>query len=204
MKKILLSLLLFILLPSVALASSKTVNFNVSFEDASYMDNIDKIYVNYTDKSETEYSVTLEKANNYYYTYNEYDGTDIEKVNVSFENSTFKGASSIIKGNNEYNITINVEKNDGNNEEIFIGGNNQTTTPTTTTTTPITQTTTNYQMTTSSSTIKTRVAESGLLEAQVKSNKIIKNVFMFFAAIALIVVVIFSLYAIIKIVNANK
>lgn len=201
MKKILLGLLLFILLPSVALASSKTVNFNVSFEDASYMDSIDKIYVNYTDKSETEYSVTLEKANNYYYTYNEYDGTDIEKVNVSFENSIFKGTSSIIKGNNEYNITINVEKNDGNNEEIFIGGNNQTTT---TTTTPITQTTTNYQMTTSSSTIKTRVAESGLLESQVKSNKIIKNVFMFFAAIVLIVVVIFSLYAIIKIVNANK
>lgn len=204
MKKILLSLLLFVLLPSVALASSKTVSFNVSFEDTSYMDSIDKIYVNYTDKSETEYSVTLEKANNYYYIYNEYDGTDIEKVNVSFENSTFKGTSSIIKGNNEYNITINVEKNDGNNEEIFIGGNNQTTTTTTTTTIPITQTTTNNQMTTSSSTIKTRVAESGLLESQVKSNKIIKNIFMFFAAIALIVVVIFSLYAIIKIVNANK
>ena len=204
MKKILLSLLLFVLLPSVVLASSKNVSFNVSFEDASYMDSIDKIYVNYTDKSETEYSVTLEKANNYYYTYNEYDGTDIEKVNVSFENSTFKATSSIIKGNNEYNITINVEKNDGNNEEIFIGGSNQTTTTTTTTTTPITQTTTNNQMTTSSSIIKTRVAESGLLESQVKSNKIIKNIFMVFAAIALIVVVIFSLHAIIKIVNSNK
>lgn len=202
MKKILLSLLLFILLPSVALASSKTVIFNVSFEDASYMDNIEKIYVNYTDRSETEYSVTLEKANNFYYSYNEYDGTDIEKVNVSFDNPSYKGTSSVIKGTNEYNISINVEKDNSSNEEIFIGGNTQ---PTTTTTNPITQTTTsNTYTTTVPTTTKTSVIESGLLESQAKSNKIIKTIFMVFVVIALIVVVIFALHAIIKIVNANK
>lgn len=203
MKKILLSsLLLFVLLPSVVLASSKTVSFSASFEDASDMDNIEKIYVNYTDRSETEYSVTLEKANNFYYSYNEYDGTDIEKVNVSFDNPSYKGTSSVIKGVNEYNISINVEKDNNSNEEIFIGGNTQ---PTITTTTPITQTTTsNTYTTTVSTTKKTSVIESGLLESQAKSNKIIKNIFMVFVVIALIVVVIFALHAIIKIVNANK
>lgn len=202
MKKILLGLLLFILLPSVVLASSKTVIFNVSFEDASYMDNIEKIYVNYTDRSETEYSVTLEKANNFYYSYNEYDGSDIEKVNVSFDNPSYKGTSSVIKETNEYNISINVEKDNSGNEEIFIGGNTQ---PTTTTTNPITQTTTsNTYTTTVPTTTKTSVIESGLLESQAKSNKIIKTIFMVFVVIALIVVVIFALHAIIKIVNANK
>lgn len=203
MKKILLSLLLFILLPSVVLASSKTVIFNVSFEDASYMDNIEKIYVNYTDRSETEYSVTLEKANNFYYSYNEYDGSDIEKVNVSFDNPSYKGTSSVIKGTNEYNISINVEKDNNSNEEIFIGGNTQ---PTPTTTNPITQTTTSntYTTTVPTTTKKTSVIESGLLESQAKSNKIIKTIFMVFVVIALIVVVIFALHAIIKIVNANK
>ena len=199
MKKILLSsLLLFVLLPSVVLASSKTVSFSASFEDASDMDNIEKIYVNYTDRSETEYSVTLEKANNFYYSYNEYDGTDIEKVNVSFDNPSYKGTSSVIKGVNEYNISINVEKDNNSNEEIFIGGNTQ---PTITTTTPITQTTNSNTYTT---TKKTSVIESGLLESQAKSNKIIKTIFMVFVVIALIVVVIFALHAIIKIVNANK
>lgn len=202
MKKLMLGLLLFVLLPSVVLASSKTVSFNVSFEDTSYMDNIEKIYVNYTDKSETEYSVTLEKANNFYYSYNEYDGSDIEKVNVSFDNSSYKGTSSVIKGTNEYNISINVEKDNSSNEEIFIGGNTQ---PTTTTTNPITQTTTsNTYTTTVTTTTKTSVIESGLLESQAKSNKIIKTIFMIFVVIALIVVVIFALHAIIKIVNANK
>lgn len=202
MKKILLSLLLFILLPSVALASSKTVSFNVSFEDASYMDNIEKIYVNYTDRSETEYSVTLEKVNNFYYSYNEYDGSDIEKVNVSFDNPSYKGTSSVIKGTNEYNISINIEKDNSSNEEIFIGGNTQ---PATTTTNPVTQTTTiNTYTTTVTTTTKTSVIETGLLESQVKSNKVIKTIFMFFLIIGLIVVVIFALHAIIKIVNANK
>ena len=203
MKKILLILLLFILLPSVVLASSKTVIFNVSFEDTSYMDNIEKIYVNYTDRSEIEYSVTLEKANNFYYSYNEYDGSDIEKVNVSFDNPSYKGTSSVIKGTNEYNISINVEKDNSSDEEIFIGGNTQ---PTTTTTNPITQTTTSntYTTTVPTTTKKTSVIESGLLESQAKSNKIIKTIFMVFVVIALIVVVIFALHAIIKIVNANK
>lgn len=202
MKKLMLGLLLFVLLPSVVLASSKTVSFNVSFEDTSYMDNIEKIYVNYTDKSETEYSVTLEKANNFYYSYNEYDGSDIEKVNVSFDNPSYKGTSSVIKGVNEYNISINVEKDNNSNEEIFIGGNTQ---PTTTTTNPITQTTTiNTYTTTVTTTTKTSVIENGLLESQAKSNKIIKTIFMIFVVIALIVVVIFALHAIIKIVNANK
>lgn len=199
MKKLMLSLLLFILLPSVVLASSKTVSFNVSFEDASYMDSINKIYVNYTDKSETEYSVTLEKTNNYFYTYNEYDGTDIEKVNVSFDNPTFKGTSSVIKGTNEYNISINVEKD--SNEEIFIGGSTQSTTTTTTTNRT---TTSNVLTTTALTTIKKNMIETGLSESQVKSNKVIKTIFTFFLIIALIIVVIFALQAIIKIVNANK
>ncbi len=203
MKKLMLSLLLFILLPSVVLASSKTVSFNVSFEDASFMDSIDKIYVNYTDKSETEYSVTLEKTDNYFYTYNEYDGTDIEKVSVSFDNPTFKGTSSVIKGTNEYNISINIEKD--NNEEIFIGGSTQsTTTTTTTTTTTNTTTTSNVLTTTALTTTKNNMIETGLSESQVKSNKVIKTIFMTFAIIALIIVVIFALQAIIKIVNANK
>ena len=200
MKKLMLSLLLFILLPSVVLASSKTVSFNVSFEDASFMDSIDKIYVNYTDKSETEYSVTLEKTDNYFYTYNEYDGTDIEKVSVSFDNPTFKGTSSVIKGTNEYNISINIEKD--NNEEIFIGGSTQSTNiPTTTNTTT---TTSNVLTTTALTTTKKNMIETGLSESQVKSNKVIKTIFMTFAIIALIIVVIFALQAIIKIVNANK
>ena len=203
MKKLMLSLLLFILLPSVVLASSKTVSFNVSFEDASFMDSIDKIYVNYTDKSETEYSVTLEKTDNYFYTYNEYDDTDIEKVSVSFDNPTFKGTSSVIKGTNEYNISINIEKD--NNEEIFIGGSTQsTTTTTTTTTTTNTTTTSNVLTTTALTTTKNNMIETGLSESQVKSNKVIKTIFMTFAIIALIIVVIFALQAIIKIVNANK
>ena len=200
MRKLMLSLLLFILLPSVVLASSKTVSFNVSFEDASYMDSIDKIYVNYTDKSETEYSVTLEKTNNYFYTYNEYDGTDIEKVSVSFDNPTFKGTSSVIKGTNEYNISINIEKD--NNEEIFIGGSTQSTNTTATTNT--TTTTSNVLTTTALTTTKKNMIETGLSESQVKSNKVIKTIFMTFAIIALIIVVIFALQAIIKIVNANK
>ena len=202
MKKLLLSLLLFVLLPSVALASSKTVSFNVSFEDVSYMNNIEKIYVNYTDRSENEYSVTLEKTNNFYYSYNEYDGTDIEKVSVSFDNPSYKGVSSVIKGTNEYNISISVEKDNNNNEEIFIGGNSQ---PTTTTTNPVPSTTTsNIISTTVLTTTKTNVIESGLLESQAKSNKIIRTIFMIFATITLIIVVIFVLHAIIKIVNANK
>lgn len=200
MKRILRVFILCLIgIPTICLAAGRNVTFDVTFDgvDANLIDNI---YVYYTDKSESEYSITLKKENNYYYSYDLYNGSDILRVIVMFDQNDFLGESSIVKTDNGYNIHITVKNQSGN--EIIID-NKPTTSVTTTNPTTVasgqTTATTGSQLTTS---VQNETTTSKTEEE--KQTEIIRNVYVFILMILGIVALIFLGYAMIKIVNANK
>lgn len=200
MKRILrVFILCLISIPTFCFAAGRNVTFDVTFDgvDANLIDNI---YVYYTDKSESEYSITLKKENNYYYSYDLYNGSDILRVIVMFDQNDFLGESSIVKTDNGYNIHITVKNQSGN--EIIID-NKPTTSVTTTNPTTVasgqTTATTGSQPTTS---VQNETTTSKTEEE--KQTEIIRNVYVFILMILGIVALVFLGYATIKIVNANK
>lgn len=200
MKRILrVFILCLISIPTFCFAAGRNVTFDATFDgvDANLINNM---YVYYTDKSETEYSVTLRKEDNYYYSYDLYSGSDILRVNVIFDQNDFLGESSIVKTDNGYNIHINVKPK--NNTGIIID-NTPTTSVTTTSPTTVVdgQTTTTIKSQTTSS-VQNETTTSKTEEE--KQTQIIKNVYFFILIVLGIVALIFLGYATIKIVNANK
>lgn len=200
MKRILrVFILCLISIPTFCFAAGRNVTFDTTFDgvDANLINNM---YVYYTDKSETEYSVTLKKEDNYFYSYDLYSGSDILRVSVILDQNGFSAESSIVKTDNGYNIHINVKPK--SNTGIIIDN-----TPTTsvTTTSPITvdvdQTTTTIKSQTTSS-VQNEITTSKTEEE--KQTQIIKNVYFFILMVLGIVALIFLGYATIKIVNANK
>ncbi len=200
MKRILrVFILCLISVPTICLAAGRNVTFDVNFEDVD-SSSINNIYVYYTDKSESEYSITLKKENNYFYSYDLYNGSDILRVSVLFDQNDLYGESSIVKTDNGYNIHINV-KSQGSNE-IIINNTPTTVATTTTTTTANGQTSTTTQQNQTITTIQTETTTSKTKEE--KQNQMIKNAYIFILIVAGIFVIIFLGYATIKIVNANK
>lgn len=204
MRKILLSLVIFLILPLTVLADNNVVTFNVTFGDDVNKDLIENIYVEYTDLTEEEYSTTLKKENNFFYTYDLYDGSDITRVKATFDNNDYSSETSVVKTANGYDLFVHViKKEDDSQGEIII----DKTTPTTTTQ-PVTtknngqntQTTTRITNSTSNiyNNITTNISETN------DDNKVVKTIFIVVATIVGTVALIFIVDAIIKIVNANK
>lgn len=197
MKKIMYIVLLGILfIPFSVFASNNVVNFSVLFDEDVDSSTIENIYVYYTDKSEAEYSITLKRENNFQYSYDAYDGSDIERVKTTFDVSNIKGEANIVKNDVGYNIYINVSSST-NSGDIYIN-----TTPTTTTTKVAeVQTTTGISITSGTTTTTTANAINSV---STKSDKIVRKVFLVISCILGMFVFSFLIYATIKIVNANK
>lgn len=200
-KKLLIFIICLFSFPTFCFAENKKVEFFVKFAADVNSASIENIYVYYTDKSENEYSVTLKKENNYAYSYNLYDGSDITRVKVTFDQNDVDGESSILKTNDGYNIYIDIA-NKGNNQ-IIIQNDDKTTT--TTTQVISTQATTTAALgTTQNNETKTTVTTSSKIYQETKQNKVIRSIYIIIAAILCFFAAIFVIVGIIKIVNANK
>ena len=200
-KKLIIFIICLFSFPTFCFAENKKVEFFVKF--AAYVNSasIENIYVYYTDKSENEYSVTLKKENNYAYSYNLYDGSDISRVKVTFDQNDVDGESSILKTNDGYNIYIDIVSK--GNSQIIIQNDDKTTT--TTTQVISTQATTTAALgTTQNNETKTTVTTSSKIYQETKQNKVIRSIYIIIAAILCFFAAIFVIVGIIKIVNANK
>ena len=200
-KKLIIFIICLFSFPTFCFAENKKVEFFVKFAADVNSASIENIYVYYTDKSENEYSVTLKKENNYAYSYNLYDGSDITRVKVTFDQNDVGGESSILKTNDGYNIYIDIV-NKGNSQ-IIIQNDDKTTT--TTTQVISTQATTTAALgTTQNNETKTTVTTSSKIYQETKQNKVIRSIYIIIAAILCFFAAIFVIVGIIKIVNANK
>ena len=200
-KKLIIFIICLFSFPTFCFAENKKVEFFVKFAADVNSASIENIYVYYTDKSENEYSVTLKKENNYAYSYNLYDGSDISRVKVTFDQNDVDGESSILKTNDGYNIYIDIV-NKGNSQ-IIIQNDDKTTTKTTQVIS--TQaTTTAASGTTQNNETKTTVTTSSKIYQETKQNKVIRSIYIIIAAILCFFAAIFVIVGIIKIVNANK
>ena len=200
-KKLIIFIICLFSFPTFCFAENKKVEFFVKFAADVNSASIENIYVYYTDKSENEYSVTLKKENNYAYSYNLYDGSDISRVKVTFDQNDVDGESSILKTNDGYNIYIDIV-NKGNSQIII---QNDDKTMTTTTQVISTQvTTTAASGSTQNNEIKTTVTTSSKIYQETKQNKVIRSIYIIIAAILCFFAAIFVIVGIIKIVNANK
>lgn len=200
-KKLIIFIICLFSFPTFCFAENKKVEFFVKFADDVNSASIENIYVYYTDKSENEYSVTLKKENNYAYSYNLYDGSDITRVKVTFDQNDVDGESSILKTNDGYNIYIDIV-NKGNSQ-IIIQNDDKTTT--TTTQVISTQATKAAALgTTQNNETKTTVTTSSKIYQETKQNKVIRSIYIIIAAILCFFAAIFVIVGIIKIVNANK
>ena len=200
-KKLIIFIICLFSFPTFCFAENKKVEFFVKFAADVNSASIENIYVYYTDKSENEYSVTLKKENNYAYSYNLYDGSDISRVKVTFDQNDVDGESSILKTNDGYNIYIDIV-NKGNSQIII--QNDDKTTTTTTQVISTQATTTAASGTTQNNEIKTTVTTSSKIYQETKQNKVIRSIYIIIAAILCFFVAIFVIVGIIKIVNANK
>ncbi len=200
-KKLLIFIICLFSFPTFCFAENKKVEFFVKFAADVNSASIENIYVYYTDKSENEYSVTLKKENNYAYSYNLYDGSDISRVKVTFDQNDVDGESSILKTNDGYNIYIDIVSK--GNSQIIIQNDDKTTT--TTTQVISTQATTTAALgTTQNNETKTTVTTSSKIYQETKQNKVIRSIYIIIAAILCFFAAIFVIVGIIKIVNANK
>ena len=200
-KKLIIFIICLFSFPTFCFAENKKVEFFVKFAADVNSASIENIYVYYTDKSENEYSVTLKKENNYAYSYNLYDGSDISRVKVTFDQNDVNGESSILKTNDGYNIYIDIV-NKGNSQIII--QNDDKTTTTTTQVISTQATTTAASGTTQNNEIKTTSSTSSKIYQETKQNKVIRSIYIIIAAILCFFVAIFVIVGIIKIVNANK
>lgn len=200
-KKLIIFIICLFSFPTFCFAENKKVEFFVKFAADVNSASIENIYVYYTDKSENEYSVTLKKENNYAYSYNLYDGSDISRVKVTFDQNDVDGESSILKTNDGYNIYIDIV-NKGNSQIII--QNDDKTTTTTTQVISTQATTTAASGTTQNNETKTTVTTSGKIYQETKQNKVIRSIYIIIAAILCFFAAIFVIVGIIKIVNANK
>lgn len=200
-KKLIIFIICLFSFPTFCFAENKKVEFFVKFAADVNSASIENIYVYYTDKSENEYSVTLKKENNYAYSYNLYDGSDISRVKVTFDQNDVDGESSILKTNDGYNIYIDIV-NKGNSQIII--QNDDKTTTTTTQVISTQATTTAASGTTQNNEIKTTVTTSSKIYQETKQNKVIRSIYIIIAAILCFFAAIFVIVGIIKIVNANK
>lgn len=200
-KKLIIFIICLFSFPTFCFAENKKVEFFVKFAEDVNSASIENIYVYYTDKSENEYSVTLKKENNYAYSYNLYDGSDITRVKVTFDQNDVDGQSSILKTNDGYNIYIDIV-NKGNSQIII--QNDDKTTTTTTQVISTQATTTAASGTTENNEIKTTVTTSSKIYQETKQNKVIRSIYIIIAAILCFFAAIFVIVGIIKIVNANK
>lgn len=200
-KKLLIFIICLFSFPTFCFAENKKVEFFVKFAADVNSASIENIYVYYTDKSENEYSVTLKKENNYAYSYNLYDGSDISRVKVTFDQNDVDGESSILKTNDGYNIYIDIVSK--GNSQIIIQNDDKTTT--TTTQVISTQATKAAASgTKQNNEIKTTVTTSSKIYQETKQNKVIRSIYIIIAAILCFFAAIFVIVGIIKIVNANK
>ena len=200
-KKLIIFIICLFSFPTFCFAENKKVEFFVKFAADVNSASIENIYVYYTDKSENEYSVTLKKENNYAYSYNLYDGSDISRVKVTFDQNDVDGESSILKTNDGYNIYIDIVSK--GNSQIIIQNDDKTTT--TTTQVISTQATTTAALgTTQNNETKTTVTTSSKIYQETKQNKVIRSIYIIIAAILCFFAAIFVIVVIIKIVNANK
>lgn len=200
-KKLLIFIICLFSFPTFCFAENKKVEFFVKFAADVNSASIENIYVYYTDKSENEYSVTLKKENNYAYSYNLYDGSDISRVKVTFDQNDVDGESSILKTNDGYNIYIDIV-NKGNSQIII--QNDDKTTTTTTQVISTQATTTAASGTTQNNETKTTSSTSSKIYQETKQNKVIRSIYIIIAAILCFFAAIFVIVGIIKIVNANK
>lgn len=200
-KKLIIFIICLFSFPTFCFAENKKVEFFVKFAADVNSASIENVYVYYTDKSENEYSVTLKKENNYAYSYNLYDGSDISRVKVTFDQNDVDGESSILKTNDGYNIYIDIV-NKGNSQIII--QNDDKTTTTTTQVISTQATTTAASGTTQNNETKTTVTTSGKIYQETKQNKVIRSIYIIIAAILCFFAAIFVIVGIIKIVNANK
>lgn len=200
-KKLIIFIICLFSFPTFCFAENKKVEFFVKFAADVNSASIENIYVYYTDKSENEYSVTLKKENNYAYSYNLYDGSDISRVKVTFDQNDVDGESSILKTNDGYNIYIDIV-NKGNSQIII--QNDDKTTTTTTQVISTQATTTAASGNTQNNEIKTTVTTSSKIYQETKQNKVIRSIYIIIAAILCFFAAIFVIVGIIKIVNANK
>lgn len=200
-KKLIIFIICLFSFPTFCFAENKKVEFFVKFAADVNSASIENIYVYYTDKSENEYSVTLKKENNYAYSYNLYDGSDISRVKVTFDQNDVDGESSILKTNDGYNIYIDIV-NKGNSQIII--QNDDKTTTTTTQVISTQATTTAASGTTENNEIKTTETTSSKIYQETKQNKVIRSIYIIIAAILCFFAAIFVIVGIIKIVNANK
>ncbi len=200
-KKLIIFIICLFSFPTFCFAENKKVEFFVKFAADVNSASIENIYVYYTDKSENEYSVTLKKENNYAYSYNLYDGSDITRVKVTFDQNDVDGESSILKTNDGYNIYIDIV-NKGNSQIII--QNDDKTTTTTTQVISTQATTTAASGTIQNNEIKTTVTTSSKIYHETKQNKVIRSIYIIIAAILCFFAAIFVIVGIIKIVNANK
>ena len=200
-KKLLIFIICLFSFPTFCFAENKKVEFFVKFAADVNSASIENIYVYYTDKSENEYSVTLKKENNYAYSYNLYDGSDISRVKVTFDQNDVDGESSILKTNDGYNIYTDIV-NKGNSQIII--QNDDKTTTTTTQVISTQATTTAASGTTQNNETKTTVTTSSKIYQETKQNKVIRSIYIIIAAILCFFAAIFVIVGIIKIVNANK
>ncbi len=200
-KKLIIFIICLFSFPTFCFAENKKVEFFVKFAADVNSASIENIYVYYTDKSENEYSVTLKKENNYAYSYNLYDGSDISRVKVTFDQNDVDGESSILKTNDGYNIYIDIV-NKGNSQIII--QNDDKTTTTTTQVISTQATTTAASGTTRNNEIKTTSSTSSKIYQETKQNKVIRSIYIIIAAILCFFAAIFVIVGIIKIVNANK
>lgn len=200
-KKLIIFIICLFSFPTFCFAENKKVEFFVKFAADVNSASIENIYVYYTDKSENEYSVTLKKENNYAYSYNLYDGSDISRVKVTFDQNDVDGESSILKTNDGYNIYIDIVSK--GNSQIIIQNDDKTTT-TTTQVISTQATTTAASGTTQNNETKTTVTTSSKIYQETKQNKVIRSIYIIIAAILCFFAAIFVIVGIIKIVNANK
>lgn len=200
-KKLIIFIICLFSFPTFCFAENKKVEFFVKFADDVNSASIENIYVYYTDKSENEYSVTLKKENNYAYSYSLYDGSDITRVKVTFDQNDVDGETSILKTNDGYNIYIDIV-NKGNSQIII--KNDDKTTTTTTQVISTQATTTAASGTTQNNETKTTVTTSSKIYQETKQNKVIRSIYIIIAAILCFFAAIFVIVGIIKIVNANK
>lgn len=178
-KKLIIFIICLFSFPTFCFAENKKVEFFVKFAADVNSASIENIYVYYTDKSENEYSVTLKKENNYAYSYNLYDGSDISRVKVTFDQNDVDGESSILKTNDGYNIYIDIV-NKGNSQIII--QNDDKTTTTTTQVISAQATTVAASGTTQNNEIKTTVTTSSKIYQETKQNKVIRSIYIIIAA----------------------
>ncbi|MBD9114473.1 hypothetical protein EGP95_01675 [bacterium] len=200
-KKLIIFIICLFSFPTFCFAENKKVEFFVKFAADVNSASIENIYVYYTDKSENEYSVTLKKENNYAYSYNLYDGSDISRVKVTFDQNDVDGESSILKTNDGYNIYIDIV-NKGNSQIIIQNDDKTTTTTTQVISTQATKAAASG--TKQNNEIKTTSSTSSKIYQETKQNKVIRSIYIIIAAILCFFAAIFVIVGIIKIVNANK